>query len=242
MLEALIWDVDGTIAETERDGHRVAFNQAFDALGLSWRWDVQRYGELLHITGGRERLLHDMALRPDAPTRPDDREALARELHRLKNGFYARLVEAGAIAARPGVRRLIDACGEAGIALAVATTTSRSNVQVLFDVLFGSTWPARFAAVVCAEQAPSKKPDPQAYTLALCLLGLAPEQALAIEDSPNGLQAARAAGLACGITRSAYFAADRFDGAAWIRDDLETPEPMTLPLLRQSFPVNIRAD
>src|SRR5262249_30992666 len=81
-LRALIWDVDGTLAETERDGHRVAFNDAFAAANLPWRWSVERYGELLAISGGYERLLHDIAQRNDAPRAAAEREALARELHR----------------------------------------------------------------------------------------------------------------------------------------------------------------
>ena len=113
MLRALIWDVDGTVAETERDGHRVAFNLAFQAAGGAWRWDVASYGTLLHVTGGRERLLHFMQGRADAPATADEREALARELHRRKNDFYAELVAQGRISARPGVRQLIDACRRA---------------------------------------------------------------------------------------------------------------------------------
>jgi len=228
MLRALIWDVDGTVAETERDGHRVAFDQAFEALGLPWRWDAPTYGELLHVTGGRERLLAWMEGRADAPATADARESLARELHRRKNAFYAELVAQGDIGARPGVRRLMDACRREGVMLAVATTTSASNVEALFASLLGQAWREQFAAVVCAEDAPAKKPDPQAYRLALERLRVAPGEAFAIEDSPNGLQAARAAGIRCGITRSAYFADAVFEGAAWVRDDLDTPEPMTL--------------
>ncbi len=240
-LAALVWDVDGTVAETERDGHRVAFNAAFAQLGLPWRWDPARYGELLQVTGGRERLLHDLATRDDAPPAGAEREALARELHARKNAAYADIVAQGGIAARPGVQRLMAECREAGVALAVATTTSRSNVEALFASLFGPDWPAGFAAVVCAEDAPAKKPDPQAYRLVLRRLGLAPAQAFAIEDSPAGLRAARAAGIACGVTRSAYFAAAAFEGAAWVQDDLEQPAPMTLKRLRQALSVTIAA-
>lgn len=233
MLRALVWDVDGTIAETERDGHRVAFNQAFEQLGLPWRWDVSHYGRLLQVTGGRERLLADMADRADAPV-GDARERLARELHGIKNAVYADLVAQRGIAPRPGVMRLVDECRTAGVALAVATTTSRSNVRALFARLWGAGWEQVFTTVVCAEDAPAKKPDPQAYRLALQRLGLGANEAFALEDSPNGLQAARAAGLRCGVTRSVYFAGADFPGAAWVRDDLECPEPMTLPRLQEA--------
>src|SRR5512147_1875221 len=108
MLKAILWDVDGTLAETERDAHRVAFNQAFEALGLPWRWDEARYGELLRITGGRERLLHDMASRGDAPVAVGERERLAAELHARKRDFYARVLGERRMALRPGVAELID--------------------------------------------------------------------------------------------------------------------------------------
>ncbi len=231
MRRALIWDVDGTVAETERDGHRVAFNLAFEACGIAWRWDVPTYGALLHVTGGRERLLDWMEGRCDAPATAEAREALAQQLHRRKNQIYAQLVAKGGIDARPGVRRLMDECVREGVAMAIATTTSRSNVEALFSSLFGADWRKRFAAVVCAEDAPDKKPDPQAYHLVLQRLGVAPDEAFALEDSPNGLRAALAAGIPCGITRSAYFADAVFDGADWVRDDLERPQPLSLSRL-----------
>ena len=235
MLRALIWDVDGTVAETERDGHRVAFNQAFEQLGLPWRWGVTHYGALLQVTGGRERLLHDMASRPDAPAEAWQRDQLAGELHVRKNLAYAQLIAQGGITARPGVLRLVEECRAAGVALAVATTTSRSNVEALFTSLWGAAWQGIFTSVVCAEDAPQKKPHPQAYELTLQRLGLEARQAFAIEDSPNGLAAAHAAGLACGVTRSAYFAGAKFIGAAWVRDDLLHPTPMTLARLQASL-------
>lgn len=241
MLRALVWDVDGTVAETERDGHRIAFNHAFYRLGLPWRWDEMHYGALLQVTGGRERLLHDMASRPDAPPGGAQREALARELHRIKNAAYAELVAQGGITPRPGVRRLVDECRAAGVALAVATTTSRSNVDALFGSIWGAGWERIFTTVVCAEDAPLKKPHPQAYRVALERLGVAAEAAFALEDSPNGLQAGAAAGLACGVTRSAYFADADFRGAAWVRDDLESPPPMTLDTLRAALAGNMPA-
>ena len=206
MLRALLWDVDGTLAETERDGHRVAFNLAFEARGYEWRWDEQRYGELLRVAGGRERLLHDMAGRRDAPRDPAEREALARELHALKNRYYGELVAAGGVALRPGVVELLDEASAAGLPMAIVTTTSRCNVDALVDATLGLDGHRRFATVVAAEDAPRKKPDPQAYALAVARLGLAPTQTLALEDSPAGVSAARAAGVPVVLTRSRYFA------------------------------------
>ncbi len=223
MLRALIWDVDGTIAETERDGHRVAFNQAFEDLGAGWQWDVQAYGSLLRVTGGYERLLYDMEGRRTAPTTAAEREALARALHQRKNQLYSTMVASGKLSARPGVRRLMDECADAGIALAIATTTGRGNVEALLSRLLGQHWQERFAAIVCAEDAAIKKPDPLVYRLALESLGVASQEALAIEDSPNGLAAASATGIGVLVTRSQYFASDPFPGRAAICDDLDGP-------------------
>lgn len=205
MLRALIWDVDGTLAETERDGHRRAFNAAFSQLGLTWSWDVAYYGELLRIAGGYERLLHDMARRSDAPQDTTEREELAREVHHLKNRHYAWLVRQGRIALREGVRELIDDCTREGVRLAIATTTSRSNVDALMEVHFGPDWGRRFASIACAEDAPLKKPHPQVYALTLERLGLSSLETVAVEDSPNGVAAARDAGVPVLVAASEYF-------------------------------------
>jgi HAD superfamily hydrolase (TIGR01509 family) len=226
MLRALLWDVDGTIAETERDGHRVAFNRAFGELGLPWHWGVADYGPLLEVTGGRERLQHFMATRSDAPPAGAARDALAAALHQRKNAAYAEIVASGQLPARPGVLQLVAMCQAAGVVQAVATTTSRANVDALFTSLWGPAWQHIFTVVVCAEDAPLKKPQPQAYLLALQRLGVSACDAFALEDSPNGLHAANAAGLACGVTRSVYFAQQAFDGAAWVVDSLEGAPPL----------------
>ena len=215
-LRSLLWDVDGTLAETERDGHRVAFNLAFEALGLSWRWDVARYGELLRVTGGRERLMHDMSTRTDAPPAPGERDALARALHARKNAFYAELVRGGGLPLRDGVEALMQECAERGVRLGVATTTSRANVEALLGMHLGARWQERFAVVVCGEDVQRKKPDPEVYRLALQALRIGPLEAVAIEDSPGGAAAARAAGMPVVVTRSAYFADAAIDGAVAI--------------------------
>jgi HAD superfamily hydrolase (TIGR01509 family) len=222
MLEALLWDVDGTLAETERDGHRVAFNRAFEASGLPWRWDEARYGELLRVTGGRERLLADMATRADAPVLADERDALARELHRLKNGFYADLVQGGDIPLRTGVRALIEAAAARGLRQGIVTTTSRINVDALLTCHLGAGWAERFAAVVSGEDVAAKKPAPEGYRRALAMLRLAPPAALAIEDSCAGAAAARGADVPVVVTRSVYFAAEVVDQAVAIGPGLHT--------------------
>ncbi|HTY94366.1 MAG TPA: HAD-IA family hydrolase [Steroidobacteraceae bacterium] len=205
-LKAVVWDVDGTMAETERDGHRVAFNQAFAATAVPWQWSEELYGQLLRITGGRERLLHDMGARACAPQRPRDRERLARLLHALKNGFYGDIVSEGRIPLRGGVVDLMQECRERGIAMAIATTTSRINVSSLLHATLGASWAQWFQAVVCGEDVQRKKPHPEVYLRVLKQLRLGAAEAVALEDSPAGATAAAAAGLAVIVTRSAYFA------------------------------------
>lgn len=219
-MKALLWDVDGTLAETERDGHRVAFNLAFEALGLPWRWDEVHYGRLLAITGGRERLLHDMQSRSDAPALPQQREALAADLHARKNAHYARLVQQG-MPLRPGVRELLDEGAALGMRMAITTTTSRSNVDALLGAHFGPRWAERFDAVVCGEDVQRKKPDPEVFQRALQMLRLGPLEALAIEDSPGGVAAARAAHVPVLVTRSAYFEGATLEGAVAIGPGLD---------------------
>ena len=211
-LKAVLWDMDGTIAESERDGHRLAFNMAFEDCGVRWRWDEARYGELLRITGGRERLLFDMNTRGDAPT-VSEREAVARAIHAKKNAYYAELVAGGAIALRGGVLALMRQCRERGVRMGIATTTSRSNVEALMRVHLGERWADWFAVTVCGEDVKRKKPDPEVYLSALRSLAIGPLEAVAIEDAPGGLAAARAADIPVVVTRSAYFLKAPIEGA-----------------------------
>ena len=204
-LCAVFWDVDGTLAETERDGHRVAFNSAFDHLGIDRHWDEVEYGQLLSVTGGAERLLHDMSCWRDPP--PDDAQRinLARRIQGLKNDYYAELVRAGRIVLRPGVKAALDDFRQAGLLQAIVTTTSRANVDALLSVNLGGGWQTRFEAVVTGEDVQRKKPDPQAYRLALTQLRCDAAQAIAVEDSPAGMASAVAAGLPTIVVRSHYF-------------------------------------
>lgn len=221
-LKALLWDLDGTVAETERDGHRVAFNRAFAACGLPWTWDDAHYGRLLRISGGRERLTHDMRSRSDAPTLAGDRDELVAVLHARKNVEYAQIVAAGLIPLRPGVGELMRECAERGVQLGIATTTSRANVEALMGAHFGTDWRKNFAVVVCGEDVQRKKPDPEVYTLALAKLDISPLEAVAIEDSPGGVAAARAADVPVMVTRSVYFPDDTVEGAIAIGPGLHT--------------------
>jgi len=216
-LQALIFDVDGTLAETERDGHRIAFNQAFADAGLDWNWDVPTYGRLLAITGGKERMrAYWQEIDPQAAARPEAAGLIA-ELHRRKTAHYVRLVAEGGIGLRPGVRRLLEQARGAGMRLAIATTTTPDNVEALINATLGTGGMRWFEAVGAGDAVPRKKPDPGIYTWVLERMALRPEHALAFEDSTNGLRAAQGAGLRTVVTTGAYTHHENFDGAlAWL--------------------------
>lgn len=222
MLAALLWDVDGTLAETERDGHRAAFNRAFVELGLPWHWDIARYGRLLRITGGRERLLAAMADEVDSPPLPAERQSLASKLHQLKNHYYAQTLAEGVIPLRPGVRALIAEASARGMRQAIVTTTSRANVDALLAQQFGPDGMQHFDTLICGEDVHAKKPDPQAYHRALDAMRLPALATLAVEDSWAGSAAARAADVPVVVTRSFYFPSDPIDAAVAIGPGLHT--------------------
>jgi HAD superfamily hydrolase (TIGR01509 family) len=219
---ALLWDVDGTLAETELDGHRRAFNRAFEQAGLPWRWDVPLYLELLTISGGRERMRAFLSQAEGQAPSAERIEAL----QRAKQAHYDALVAAGELQLRPGVRRLMRSAAEAGLQQAIVTTSGRAAVTALVQRLLPDLQ-AALSFWVCGEDVTRKKPDPQAYHLALERLGLPPQRVLAIEDSGNGVAAARGAGLAVLVTRSGSSAAEpavAFRGAAAELDHLGDPQ------------------
>lgn len=222
MLKALIFDVDGTLADTE-SAHRAAFNHAFAEEGLGWVWDESLYTELLNISGGKERMLHYWkATRPGTVDLAGDglRDTIAR-LHELKTAAYEGMVNDGQVELRPGVLELIMAAHQAGLALAIATTTSPVNIAALLRKAIGQDWRTFFSVVEDASTAPVKKPHPQVYLQTLQRMRLDASQCLAIEDSANGLQAARAAGLATIITPNRFTQHHNFDGALRVLPDLQ---------------------
>ena len=196
-LAALLWDVDGTLAETELQGHRLAYNRAFRDQQLDWHWDEATYRRLLAVSGGRERL---QAFGQERDTRlvAGDLEALMTS----KARHYRQLVDDGGLTLRPGVARLLEEAAAAGLAQVIVTTSSRQAVEALSQAVLGPL-AHRFRFWVCGEDVPRKKPDPAGYRLALTQLGLEPSAALALEDSPQGLAASRGAGLACMLTLAA---------------------------------------
>lgn len=216
-VRALIFDVDGTLAETE-EIHRAAFNGAFAEAGLSWVWTEADYGRLLKVTGGRERIAAYAeevgGLAPDIPA-----------LHRRKTDIYSRRLRNGTIALRPGVERLIARARAHGVPLAIATTTSHPNVIGLIAATLGEGAVNWFASIRTGEDVARKKPDRHVFDLVLADLGVAAADCLAFEDSANGLKAALAAGIPTVITPSVYTAAEDFSGATCVLKDLAQPCP-----------------
>lgn len=219
-LEALIFDVDGTLAETE-EGHREAFNAAFAAAGLDWHWDVAVYAQLLEVTGGKERLRHYVEATPGVAPLDDD---AVRSLHAAKTVRYVAAVRAGSIALRPGVRRLLHEARDVGIRLAIATTTSPENVEALLTATLGADGPGLFEVIGAGDTVPRKKPAPDIYLHVLDRLGLAPSCCIAIEDTPNGLHAARGAGIPVVVTVSLYGGTAGFEDALLVVDGLGEPD------------------
>ncbi|MDJ1017574.1 MAG: HAD family hydrolase [Paracoccaceae bacterium] len=216
MLEALIFDVDGTLAETE-EAHRQAFNETFAAHGLDWHWTVSDYRDLLKVTGGKERMRHHRGR--ISATDPDDLTIAA--LHADKTWRYGDILARG-LDLRPGVARMIDAAREAGLRVAVATTTNRPNVDALAKACFGRPADAVFDVIAAGDEVARKKPAPDVYRLALERLGLTPQSCIAFEDSRNGLLSAQGAGLRVIVTPSRFTDHEVFDGAIACVPDLES--------------------
>lgn len=217
VLRAVIFDVDGTLADTERDGHRVAFNEAFEAAGLNYRWSVDEYGELLTTTGGRRRIERYLRSRGHSS---NEIASLAAQLHQDKTRRFAARVRAGGMEPRPGTADLISALRAEGVATAVATTGTSDWVLPLLDILFGL---AVFDVVITGSDVTDLKPDPAVYLETMARLQVSPADAVAVEDSANGVQAAQSAGLRCVAVVNGYTRDQDLSGAIAVLDDLARP-------------------
>lgn len=220
-LQGLIFDVDGTLANTERDGHRVAFNLAFVEAGLDWHWSVDLYGKLLVVSGGKERIKYFLQqYLPDFKPSHDLTDFVS-YLHKLKTKHYLQLLRDGKIQLRPGAKRLIEEARAADIALAIATTTSFPNVVALLEKYLDLDW---FEVIAAGDIVPLKKPAPDIYHYVVEQMKLPAASFLVLEDSDNGLESAVAAGLTAIVTVNNYTEQQDFSRAALVVSDLGEPE------------------
>ena len=226
-MPALILDCDGVLADTERDGHRPAFNDTFDELGLPVHWSESDYADKLKIGGGKERmasLLTDRFVTDNGlPADADDQAAMLADWHRRKTARYKAIVAEGKLPGRPGIARVVAEAADAGWTLAVASTSAEESVRAVLEHAVGTDLAARFE-VFAGDVVPAKKPDPAIYLLALSELGCAPADAIVIEDSRNGLLAAVSAGLRCVVTVSSYTAEEDMGEAALVVSSLGDPD------------------
>ncbi|MEI9999811.1 MAG: HAD family hydrolase [Verrucomicrobiota bacterium] len=236
-MEALFFDCDGVLADTERDGHRVAFNRAFAEAGLPVVWDEKLYGELLKIGGGKERMrgYFDKA---GWPVPEADRDAaLISRLHKLKTDLFMHIISSGELPVRAGINRIVDEAAAAGVQLAVCSTSNERAVIEVVRRLLGPEREKKFAGIFAGDIVPKKKPDPAIYLFAARKLNLEPARCLVVEDSRNGLLAAIRAGMKCVVTKSTYTVDEDFTEASAVYPELgDPPEPhVTLQDLRNTF-------
>lgn len=222
-LQALIFDVDGTLAETERDGHRLAFNRAFADANLDWVWPVGLYGKLLDVAGGKERIAYYLKqYRPQFVPQPD-LSTFCKTLHQAKTQHFQQILQAGSIPLRPGVRRLIQEARQQGVRLAIATTSSPDNVLPLLQTTLAADAASWFEVIAAGDIVPAKKPAPDIYLYALDKMALPATQCLVIEDSYQGLTAATQAGLKTVVTVNDYTRKHSLSAATLVLNHLGEP-------------------
>lgn len=237
-LTTLLFDVDGTLADTERDGHRVAFNQAFDEVGLDWNWSVELYGALLAVTGGKERIRFFIErYAPEFPPRKDE-DAFIAELHKRKTHFYTQALKQGAIPLRPGVKRLLDEARRNNMRLAVATTTTPENVTALLESTLGAESLTWFEVIAAGDIVAAKKPAPDIYQYAMQRMAVPPQACIAFEDSGHGVKSALDAGIdRIIVTVNDYTREQDFSAASVVLDSLGEPDA-PIEILSGNSPVS----
>ncbi len=223
MLKALIFDVDGTLIDSERHGHRIAYNRAFSESGLNWNWGEETYSQLVKVCGARERLRQFLGSTAvdGLSWIADDPEAFIEDLYQKKTRHFVSIAETGALSPRPGISRLLHEARQKGLILAIASSSDETNVRTLLRHAFAENIESWFQYIGAGDTAVQKKPDPEIYRTVLQKLGISPNQCLAFEDSGPGLNAASAAGIPTIVTWNEYSRNDCFQGAALVVEHLE---------------------
>lgn len=219
-IQAILWDMDGVLADTERDGHRVAFNQAFEENGFTDTvWDVDLYGRLLETGGGKERMTAYWNEKGEWPFGEENRQDKVKELHLRKTDIFMDMIRQNQIPLRPGVARVVDAAIAADIRLAVCSTSNVDAVTNLVNTLLGAKR-AKYFSIFAGDMVANKKPAPDVYNMAVDEMQLDKDRCIIVEDSSIGFQAAKAAGICCIVTKSSYTKGEDFTGANLIVDEL----------------------
>jgi len=240
-FDALLFDCDGVIAETERDAHRVTFNEAFKAKGLKTVWDVDLYGMLLKIGGGKERMtahFDNVGWPTSIPV--DDRKAFIQDLHLLKTSLFEKAVISGIVPLRPGVMRLVDDAFANNIKVAVCSTSNEAAVTTIVKTLLG---PQRLEKmkIFAGDVVKKKKPSPDIYNLAATTLSVDPSRCWVIEDSEIGLKAAKSAGMRCCVTKSIYTQEENFEGADLCINNLDNSLDGPISVTYLNYKASVRA-
>lgn len=221
-MQALIFDCDGVLVDTERDGHRVAFNRTFEEAGLGFTWDETLYGKLLKISGGKERMRHYFN-EYGWPEGVEDRDTLIKNLHTRKTALFMEIIENRELPLRSGVARIADEAIEAGIRLGVCSTSNVRAVTTVVEKMLGPERRKHFDFILAGDVVSTKKPDPEIYLMAQKHLMLPPQRCVVVEDSRNGLLAAKGAGMHCIITKSFYTGEEDFTEADLVTNELGEP-------------------
>jgi HAD superfamily hydrolase (TIGR01509 family) len=226
-MNALIFDCDGVLADTERYGHLPSFNETFREFGLPVQWSEAEYGEKLKIAGGKERMASmlspEFIAQANLPTDPGEQKKMIAEWHKRKTELYKQYIREGCLPGRPGVHRIVQEAKEAGWKLAVASTSAEESVRGVLDYVMGKELAAHFL-VLAGDIVPKKKPAPDIYLLALEKLDISPDDSLIIEDSRNGLLAAVGARVRCVVTLSSYTWEEDMSEALLVVSDLGEPD------------------